>query len=78
MRRAGILLAILALCSGPLAPAAAQDLRGTPGSATAVEFPNSRVLPQPPAPFAGRSSDEMVAQSKVAYLRDRPRLVVLD
>jgi arylsulfatase len=33
--------------------AAAQDLRGTPGSPTAVEFPNARVLPQPPAPFAG-------------------------
>ena len=32
----------------------------------------------PPTPFFGRSSDEMVAQSKVAYLRDRPRLVVLD
>jgi hypothetical protein len=32
----------------------------------------------PPDPSAGRSSDEMVAQSKVAYLRDRPRLVVLD
>ncbi len=30
----------------------------------------------PPTPFFGRSSDEMVAQSKVAYLRDRPRLVV--
>ena len=30
----------------------------------------------PPSPFSGRSSDEMVAQSKVAYPRDRPRLVV--
>lgn len=30
----------------------------------------------PPKPFFGRFSDEMVAQSKVAYLRDRPRLVV--
>lgn len=30
----------------------------------------------PPNPFSGRSTDEMVAQSKVAYLRDRPRLVV--
>ncbi|MCE2922746.1 MAG: sulfatase-like hydrolase/transferase, partial [Roseomonas sp.] len=37
-------------------PAAAQQLRGTPGAATAIEFPNSRVLPQPPAPFAGTIS----------------------
>ena len=34
-------------------PAAAQQLRGTAGGATAVEFPDSRVLPLPPAPFAG-------------------------
>ncbi len=34
-------------------PIAAQQIRGAPGAATAVEFPNSRILPQPPAPFAG-------------------------
>jgi arylsulfatase len=35
------------------APVAAQQLRGIPGSPTALEFPASRVLPQPPPPFAG-------------------------
>jgi arylsulfatase len=45
-----VLLLVLVLAIGP---AAAQQLRGTLGSPTAVEFPNSRVLPVPPAPFAG-------------------------
>ncbi len=39
--------------AGMAGPVGAQELRGTPGSPTALEFPNSRILPQPPAPFAG-------------------------
>jgi len=46
----GLLVAGLAIAASP---AAAQQLRGTPGSPSAIEFPNSRVLPQAPAPFAG-------------------------
>ena len=49
-RGVGLVLGMLALVT---VPAVAQQLRGTPGSPTAVEFPDSRVLPQPPAPFAG-------------------------
>ena len=53
---AGIVSAIFLSCGIHATPAAAQQLRGTPGAATAIEFPNSRVLPQPPAPFAGTIS----------------------
>jgi arylsulfatase len=49
-RSAAALVLLLAL---PAAMAAAQQLRGEPGSPSAVEFPNARVLPQPSAPFAG-------------------------
>jgi arylsulfatase len=50
-----LLLGLVAICLAalPFSPAGAQQLRGAPGSATAIEFPDSRVLPQPPAPFAG-------------------------
>jgi arylsulfatase len=54
MRFAGTLALMFGLWS--MQPALAQELRGTPGSATAVEFPNARILPQPPAPFAGSIS----------------------
>jgi arylsulfatase len=47
------LVALVLAVALPLAPAGAQRLRGVPGSASAIEFPDSRVLPQPPAPFAG-------------------------
>ena len=53
---AGFFSAIFLSCAMHATPAAAQQLRGTPGAATAIEFPNSRVLPQPPAPFAGTIS----------------------
>jgi arylsulfatase len=44
---------LLLLLTLPAVMAAAQQLRGEPGSPSAVQFPNSRVLPQPSAPFAG-------------------------
>src|ERR1700750_893217 len=43
----GILIALTFL------PAQAQQVRGTPGSPSAVEFPDSRVLPLPTPPFTG-------------------------
>ena len=47
---AAVLLLLLTL---PATMVAAQQLHGEPGSPSAVEFPNARVLPQPSAPFAG-------------------------
>jgi len=47
------LLSAASLLALTLLPAHAQQLRGTTGSASAVEFPDSRVLPVPTAPFAG-------------------------
>ena len=48
--------AALATAFGGLLPsnrASAQQIRGTPGSPSAVEFPDSRYLPPPSPPFAG-------------------------
>jgi len=42
-----------ALLLAALVPASAQQLRGTPGSPSAVEFPDSRFLPVPAPPFGG-------------------------
>ena len=37
----------------PFNKANAQQIRGTPGSPSAVEFPDSRFLPTPAPPFTG-------------------------
>ena len=47
------LLAIGSFLALMLLPAYAQQVRGTPGSPSAVEFPDSRVLPVPTPPFSG-------------------------
>ena len=66
---AGFFLAIFLSYAMYAAPAAGQQLRGTPGAATAIEFPNSRVLPQPAfgkaASRAGTSSFGM-AETMIA------------
>jgi len=49
---AGLALVLPVWLSGSEA-SQAQQIRGTPGSPEAVEFPDSRVLPTPPAPFTG-------------------------
>jgi arylsulfatase len=50
---AGAVAALFATAMLWTTPVAAQQLRGTPGSPTAMEFPASRFLPQPPTPFVG-------------------------
>jgi arylsulfatase len=52
-RLPGLVPAVAVLLVMGATEAGAQQLRGAPGSPTAVEFPASRVLPPPPAPFAG-------------------------
>ena len=54
-------LAGFVLLALPLA-AYAQQLRGTTGSASAVEFPDSRVLPLPTPPFSGYDPPERRGQ----------------
>ena len=53
LRLTGCVAVFFLLLTLPAAMVAAQQLRGERGSPSAVEFPNSRVLPQPSPPFAG-------------------------
>jgi hypothetical protein len=50
---ARVLLLSTAVLGALACAASAQQIRGTPGSPSAVEFPDSRVLPLPTPPFAG-------------------------
>src|SRR5262249_58557393 len=51
--RFGVLLISTFVSVALACTASAQQIRGTPGSPSAVEFPDSRVLPLPPPPFSG-------------------------
>ena len=59
-------LAVTGLAAAAL-PAAAQQIRGTPGAPDAVAFPDSRELPMPWLPFTGQIMPNPI-DSKPAWL----------
>ncbi len=80
-RLAGLVASVSTLAFGA-APSQAQTVRGTPGTPSAVEFPDSRVLPIPTPPFAGtimpNGRDAIPAwPPQIAAPADAPNILVI-